>query len=116
MKKLLTSFAIAIIFSIAAQAQDSSIATVPVTTTAVGSTQETNPNMKERRAANQEKYKDAFKEQKARKEQRREVMKKLSPEQKAAVKQEIARHRQVMKQYGFGDDMITQVPQENSAQ
>lgn len=146
MKKLLTSFAIATIFSIAAQAQDAST-TVPSTATATQQ-QATNPNMKnrrvwkeerankaaianpdmtavskdgmkktgERKERKEEKYHQAFIEQKAKKERRHEIMKTLSVDQKIAVKQEIIRHRQVMQQFGFGDDALPSIPQDDAQQ
>ena len=94
MKKLLTSFAVAAIISISANAQDST-STVP---TASSSTQKGQKW--------QAKYDKASPEKQNRMKEWKAVMEKLSPEQKAAVKQEMARHRQAMKQFGFPEDMF----------
>lgn len=62
-----------------------------------------------------DKYNNASPKQQERMQHRHEVMQNLSPEQKAAVKQEIARHRQAMKQFGFGDSDLPPAPQENDS-
>jgi len=80
MKKLLTLVALGAIFATTANAQNS--------------TSETKQTKKELR---QEKYQNASSEEKARMDGHKAMMKKLSPEQKAAVKKEMERHRQEMK-------------------
>jgi hypothetical protein len=105
MKKLLASFAIAAIFSLAANAQDSSSS---------ASTAATKPSttMAQTKGEMGEKYKNASPEEKAKMDKRREMMAKLTPEQKELVKKEFERHRQEMKKItgmDMGEQSGTQV-------
>ncbi len=107
MKKFLTSCAIAIIFTLSANAQDS---TTTSTTTQTNSTANTttpatnapkrlaSPEFRkkmheERLAKKQEIYNNATPEQKA----RMDAMSKLTPEQKEAVRKEKERHHAEMR-------------------
>lgn len=98
MKKFLTLFATATMLAMAANAQDSS--------TPSGSTEVTEQSsgfeMKKPRFMR----KDTSEEEKTRIEKRRAIMKSLTPEQKKEVKEEMKRHREVMKKFGFSDDSL----------
>lgn len=110
MKKFLISFVVIAICSMAANAEDklapATAGVTPSEKNVLPNNDTKNPRVMQKRQAMNEKMKNASPEQKARMEKRREVMEKLSPEQKEAVKNEVARHRAEMKRITGSDEMV----------
>ena len=119
MKKLLTFFAVAAVFSMSASAQDSKTSNTATTAGEASTQAMPSSDMKKQRGMQmkekyQERMNSASPEEKARMEKRRATMKNMTPEQKAAVKKEIERHHQEMKKLGFSADAMPQIPSQSS--
>jgi hypothetical protein len=124
MKKFLSFFAILAVFSIAANAQEQGSSS-PSTTPGMDSVDspkkafaraknapveekaKMNEKMENRKEERKERWENASPEQKEKMRQHHEMMEKLTPEQKGAVKKEMERHRQEMKKItGFDMPMM----------
>jgi hypothetical protein len=111
MKKFLTSFAVASIVAMAANAQNSTVATSVATAPNQqimqkrsemherykNASPEEREQMMKARDEKKERFENASSEQKARMEKRHEMMEKLSDQQREEVKKERDRHRAEMK-------------------
>lgn len=128
MKKFLVSFAVAAICSSISNAQEAvTNSSAPTSQGNVKSSvqkqdnqrimQRRQENMKDRNEmekARGDRWKNASPEEKARMEKRHEIMKKLSNEQRDAVKNEMERHRQEIKRITGSDELASPMPPMNA--